>query len=77
MEPRGAVLAVLKEEAAPLHWTKIQDLALRRGYLDPFEHPDVRRQVQMTLRALASEGLVEKQSKGVYFLRALAEDAED
>jgi len=77
MEPRGAVLAVLKEEAAPLHWTKIQDLALRRGYLDPFEHPDVRRQVQTTLRALASEGLVEKQSKGVYFLRALAEDAED
>ena len=77
MDPRAAVLAVLTEEAAPLHWTKIQDLALRRGYLDPFEHPDVRRQVQMTLRALASEGLVEKQSKGVYFLRALAEDAED
>jgi len=77
MEPRAAVLAVLTEEAAPLHWTKIQDLALRRGYLDPFEHPDVRRQVQTTLRALASEGLVEKQSKGVYFLRALAEDAED
>jgi len=77
MEPRAAILAVLTEEAAPLHWTKIQDLALRRGYLDPFEHPDVRRQVQTTLRALASEGLVEKQSKGVYFLRALAEDAED
>ena len=76
MEPRAAVLAVLTEEAAPLHWTKIQDLALRRGYLDPFEHPDVRRQVQMTLRALASEGLVEKQTKGVYFLAARADDAE-
>ncbi len=74
MEPRAAVLAVLTEEATPLHWTKIQDLALRRGYLDPFEHPDVRRQVQTTLHALATEGLVEKQAKGVYFL---ADDADD
>ena len=77
MEPRAAVLAVLTEEAAPLHWTKIQDLALRRGYLDPFEHPDVRRQVQSTLRVLASEGLVEKESKGVYLLAVRADDAED
>ena len=77
MEPRAAVLAVLTEAAAPLHWTKIQDLALRRGYLDPFEHSDVRRQVQTTLRVLASEGLVEKQAKGVYFLAARADDAED
>lgn len=77
MEPREAVLAVLSEEAAPLHWTKIQDLALRRGYLDPFEHPDVRRQVRTTLRALAIEGLVEKQTKGVYFLVRPADDADD
>jgi hypothetical protein len=76
MEPRAAIIAVLTEEAAPLHWTKIQDLALRRGYLDPFEQPDVRRQVQTTLMALASEGLVEKQAKGVYFLAARADDAE-
>jgi hypothetical protein len=77
MEPRAAVLAVLTEEAAPLHWTKIQDLALRRGYLDPVEHPDVRKQVQTTLRALASEGLVEKQTKGVYFLAARVDGRED
>ena len=76
MEPRAAILAVLAEEAAPLHWTKIQDLALRRGYLDPFEHPDVRRQMQTTLQALASEGLVEKRTKGVYLLAARADDAE-
>jgi hypothetical protein len=76
MEPRAAVLAVLTEEAAPLHWTKIQDLALRRGYLDPFEHPDVRRQVQTTLRALAGEGLVQKQTTGVYSLAERAEDAD-
>jgi len=74
METRAAVLAVLTEEAAPLHWTKIQDLALRRGYLDPFEHPDVRRQVQTTLRALAREGLVAKQTTGVYVLAARADD---
>jgi hypothetical protein len=75
MEPRAAVLAVLKEEGAPLHWTKIQDLALRRGYLDPFEHPDVRRQVQTMLRVLVSEGLVERQAKGVYYVAERAEDA--
>jgi hypothetical protein len=68
MEPRAAVLAVLTEEPAPMHWTRIQDLALRRGYLDPFVHPDVRRQVQTTLRALLREGVVVKEAKGVYFL---------
>lgn len=76
MEPRAAILAVLTEEAAPLHWTKIQDIALRRGYLDPFEHPDVRRQVQTTLRALARDGLVEKRTTGVYYLAERAPDAD-
>lgn len=70
MEPRDAVLAVLAEEGTPMHWTKIQDLALRRGYLDPFEHPDVRRQVQTALLALRSEGLIERQTTGVYFVAA-------
>lgn len=66
MEPREAVLAILSEEGAPLHWTVVQDLALRRGYLDPFAHPDVRRQVQTSLRALAEEGAITKRGKGVY-----------
>ena len=74
MEPRAAVLAVLTEEPEPLHWTRIQDLALRRGYLDPFEHPDVRRQVQTTLRALLREGVVAKEAKGVYFLAERVEE---
>ena len=39
MEPLEAALTVLREEGEPLHWTRIQDLALRRGYLDPFEQP--------------------------------------
>jgi hypothetical protein len=73
MEAREAVLTVLAEEATPLHWTRIQDLALRRGYLDPFAHHDVRRQVQTTLRSLTREGAVERRAKGVYFL---AEDAD-
>ena len=76
MEPRDAVLAVLTEEGVPLHWTKIQDLARRRGSLDPFEHPDVRRRVQATLRALRSEGLIERQTTGVYFVAA-RDDGDD
>jgi hypothetical protein len=76
MEPRAAVLAVLTEEPAPLHWTRIQDLALRRGYLDPFAQPDVRRQVQTTLRALLREGVVAKEAKGVYFLAERAVEPE-
>ena len=74
MQPRAAVLAVLTEETTPLHWTRIQDLALRRGYLDPFEHPDVRKQVQTTLRALLREGVVAKAAKGVYVLAERADE---
>ena len=77
MEPRTAVMTVLTEETAPLHWTRIQDLALRRGYLDPFEQPDVRRQVQTTLRALLREGVVIKEAKGVYVLADRADEPED
>ena len=76
MDPRAAVLAVLTEEAAPLHWTKIQDIALRRGYLDPFECPDVRRQVKTTLKELARDGLIEKRTTGVYYLAERAPDAD-
>lgn len=76
MEPRAAVLAILTEEAAPVHWTKIQDLALRRGYLDPFEHPDVRKVVQTTLHALTREGIIERRTRGVYFVAERAEDAD-
>ena len=76
MEPRAAILAVLTEEKSPLHWTRIQDLALRRGYLDPFADPDVRRQVQTTLRSLLREGVVVKEAKGVYVLAERAGEPE-
>jgi hypothetical protein len=66
MEVREAVLTVLREEAGPLHWTRIQDLALRRGYVDPFQTEDVRARVLEALAAAVREGEVEKRDKGVY-----------
>jgi HB1, ASXL, restriction endonuclease HTH domain len=70
LDPRVAAITVLREEGEPLHWTRIQDLALRRGYLDPFETPDVR---GILLRALAQavrDGDLVKTRRGVYELRA-------
>jgi hypothetical protein len=68
MEPLEAALAVLREEGVPLHWTKIQDLALRRGYLDPFEQPDVRRRLLAALAEGVRTGALVKASVGVYSL---------
>ena len=66
-----AALRVLGEEGEPLHWTKIQDLALRRGYIDPFENPDVRKRLVAALSAAARspDGEVERVDTGVYALR--------
>lgn len=62
---------MLEEEGRPLHWTVIQDLALRRGYLDPFTQPNVRRNLLATLREAANDpaGRVVRVEKGVYALR--------
>ncbi len=68
MEPLDAALAVLREEGRPLHWTVIQDLALRRGYLDPFTQADVRRKLLAALADGARTGVVVKGSTGVYRL---------
>ena len=68
MEGREAVLTVLREEAVPLHWTVIQDLALRRGYLDPFATPEVRKLVLAALAAAARDGEVVRAGTGVYAL---------
>jgi hypothetical protein len=70
MEVREAVLAVLREEGAPLHWTVIQDLALRRGYVDPFVTKDVRKQVLRALADAARAGEVVKAGTGLYTLPA-------
>jgi len=66
MEPLEAAVTVLREEGEPLHWTKIQDLALRRGYLDPFETPDVRRSLLAALAEGVRSGVLAKQGVGVY-----------
>jgi hypothetical protein len=66
MEPLEAAIKVLAEERVPLHWTKIQDLALRRGYLDPFEVPDVRRRLLAALADGVRSGVLEKRGTGVY-----------
>jgi len=66
MEPLEAALTVLREEGAELHWTKIQDLALRRGYLDPFETPDVRKVLLAALAEGVRSGRIERVSKGMF-----------
>lgn len=66
MEFLDAALAVLREEDEPLHWTKIQDLALRRGYLDPFAQPDIRRNLLAALAEGVRSGALVKESTGVY-----------
>jgi hypothetical protein len=66
MEPLEAAIQVLGEEGVPLHWTKIQDLALRRGYLDPFEISDVRKALLAALADGVRSGALEKRGTGVY-----------
>jgi hypothetical protein len=68
MDPLEAAISVLREEGEALHWTRIQDLALRRGYLDPFETPDVRRALLAALARGVREGRLAKVSTGVYAL---------
>jgi hypothetical protein len=64
----AAVLHVLREAGEPLHWTVIQDRALRGGAIDPFETRDVRGAVLGALASLVAEGQVAKGPKGVYLL---------
>lgn len=66
MEPLDAAIRVLEEERGELHWTKIQDLALRRGYLDPFTQPDVRRALVAALADGARRGRIIRVRTGVY-----------
>jgi hypothetical protein len=66
MTPKEAVVAVLADATDPLHWTVIQDRALRGGMIDPFEVRDVRGAVHGALRELAAEGAVRRHGKGVY-----------
>ena len=66
--PREAVLSVLRGAGEPLHWTVIQDRALRSGAIDPLVTRDVRGAVLGTLRELVREGVAVKAATGVYAL---------
>lgn len=68
MEFLEAALTVLREEEGPLHWTVIQDLALRRGYLDPFSQIDIRRNLLAALGRAVHDGTLLKDGVGVYRL---------
>ena len=68
MEFLDAAVAVLREEGRPLHWTVVQDLALKRGYLDPFTQRDIRRNLLAALAAAARAGVVVKEDRGIYSL---------
>ncbi len=68
MTPEEAVRRVLEDADEPLHWTVIQDRALRAGYVDPFETKNVKGAVLTALRALVADGSVVKTSTGVYAL---------
>jgi hypothetical protein len=66
-----AAVKVLEEQGEPLHWTVIQDIALQRGYLDPFTQPDIRKHLLAALSKAARQatGPVAKAGRGVYALR--------
>ena len=68
MDALEAAVTVLTESGQELHWTRIQDLALRGGYLDPFETPDVRKVLLAALAAGVRDGVLTKVGTGVYAL---------
>jgi hypothetical protein len=63
-----AAVMVLEEAGEPLHWTVIQDRALRAGHLDPFTAPNVRRDLLSALRRGVGAGVLHSTSTGVYEL---------
>ena len=68
MEFLDAAVSVLREEGKPLHWTVVQDLALKRGYLDPFTQRDIRKNLLAALANAARTGVVVKEDTGIYRL---------
>jgi hypothetical protein len=67
-----AAVQVLREQGKPLHWTVIQDIALQRGYLDPFTQKDIRQHLIAALSSAAKhpKGPVVRADRGVYALRS-------
>ena len=59
-------MQVLRTDSGELHWTVIQDRALKTGQIDPFAVEDVRGQVLGALAELARAGRIERTAKGTY-----------
>jgi len=58
---------VLEDAAGEtLHWTVVQDRALKARLIDPFTTRDVRGTVVKTLVGLAKEGRIVKEGPGLY-----------
>ena len=70
-----AAIAVLGEAGEPLHWTVIQDRALRSGRIDPFTTPDVRKVLLGALRRGVLEGSLRAAGTGVYEIVVPAADS--
>ena len=68
LEFLDAAVTVLREEGKPLHWTVVQDLALKRGYLDPFTQRDIRKNLLAALANAARTGVVVREDRGIYRL---------
>jgi hypothetical protein len=68
LEFLDAAVTVLQEEGKPLHWTVVQDLALKRGYLDPFTQRDIRKNLLAGRGRAAMTGVVVKEDRGIYRL---------
>jgi hypothetical protein len=68
MEPLDAAVSVLREAGEPLHWTVIQDRALRQGLIDPFVVKDVRAKLLGALRDGVRVGALMRAGTGVYTL---------
>ncbi|HVF08853.1 MAG TPA: hypothetical protein VNC60_09775 [Actinomycetota bacterium] len=73
MDALAAAVAILQEAGGPLHWTVIQDRALRAGHLDPFSTPNVRRELLTALRRGVTDGVLRSAGTGVYDLAMPAE----
>ncbi len=76
MDELEAAIAVLGEAGEPLHWTVIQDRALRLGLIDPFVVTDVRARLLKALRDGVHAGSLAREGKGVYGLADPASGSE-
>ncbi len=68
MEALEAIVTVLSDADEPLHWTVIQDRALRQGLVDPFVVTNVRATLLRALRDGVVAGAIVRVDTGVYTL---------